>query len=217
MPWPAVILHEPMTVFTDFILAALSAWWARRLAQSGKTGISTAGGNWTWALAASAAAAFFGGVSHGFPALPRPLPWLLWKSVQTAIGLAAFFTVRATALSRLPPRASRAALRLAAAQLALYLAWAAYYDDFIYSIVDYGAAFVFALVAHLPAALRRADPAARAIAGGIVVCFAGAAIQAAGIAPHPHFNHNDLYHVIQMLGTWLIYRGALRAAAADNG
>lgn len=211
MPYPAVILHEPMTVLTDYLLAALSVYWARRLARSGKTGLAAAGGNWTWALAASAAAAFLGGSYHGFPTLPQPLPWLLWKAAQAAIGLAAYFAVRATALGRLPPGARRAALRLGAAQLAIYLLWIARHDDFLYSIIDYGAAFVFALAAHLPAALRRADPAARAIVGGIVVCFAGAAGQAAGLAPHPHFNHNDLYHVVQMIGMWLIYRGALRA------
>ncbi len=196
-----------MTTLTDFLLAALSAYWARRLARSGKTRPATAGGNWTWALAASAAAAFCGGSSHGFPALPQPIPWILWKSTQAAIGLAAYFAIRGTALRYLPPGAARAALRLGAAQLAIYLAWIAFHDDFFYSIVDYGLAFVFALAAHLWAALRQADAAARWIAGGILVCFAGAAIQALGLAPHPGFNHNDLYHVVQMLGTWLIYRG----------
>jgi hypothetical protein len=29
------------------------------------------------------------------------------------------------------------------------------------------------------------------------------------LAPHRHFNHNDLYHVIQMGGLYCLYRGAL--------
>ena len=206
-------LHEPMTVLTDYLLAALSAYWARRLARSGKTRLSAAGGNWTWALAASAAAAFCGGSSHGFPTLPQPLPWILWKSTQASIGLAAYFAIRATALRLLPPGAARAALRLGAAQLAIYLLWIARHDDFIYSIADYGLAFVFALAVHARAALLQADAAARWIAGGILACFAGAAVQALGLAPHPRFNHNDLYHLVQMLGTWLIYRGALAQRA----
>lgn len=152
-------------------------------------------------------AAFCGGSSHGFSTLPQPIPWILWKSTQVAIGLAAYFSIRGTALRHLPPSVSRAALRLAALQMGLYLAWIAAHDAFIYSIIDYGIAFVFALASHLHAARRQADSAARWIAGGILVCFAGAAIQALGLSPHPHFNHNDIYHLVQTLGTWLIFRG----------
>jgi hypothetical protein len=36
---------------------------------------------------------------------------------------------------------------------------------------------------------------------------AAALVQRSGFALHRHFNHNDLYHVVQMLGTWLLYRG----------
>lgn len=209
-----------MTLLTDYLLAALSAYWAWKLAQSGNTRLTTATGNWVWALAALAAAAFFGGSNHGFPTAPQPLPWVLWKSTQAAIGLAAYFVIRGSALGRLSPSASRAALRLAILQLALYLAWIALHDAFIYSIVDYGIAFAFALAVHLRAAFLRADTAARWIAGGIVVSFIGAAVQATGLAPHPSFNHNDLYHLIQMFATWLIYRGvrasSSRAASAPR-
>ena len=33
-------------------------------------------------------------------------------------------------------------------------------------------------------------------------------MQASGFAPHPSFNHNDLYHVIQVAAMFLLYRGA---------
>ena len=36
-----------------------------------------------------------------------------------------------------------------------------------------------------------------------------AAVQASGFALHRHFNHNDLYHVIQMGGFYLLFRGGL--------
>jgi hypothetical protein len=42
----------------------------------------------------------------------------------------------------------------------------------------------------------------------LVSCLA-AAVQFNGIALHQHFNHNDLYHVVQMGGMYLFYRGAL--------
>jgi hypothetical protein len=43
----------------------------------------------------------------------------------------------------------------------------------------------------------------------IVVSLAGLAVLVLKLSPHPHFNHNDLYHVIQMGGLFCLYRGAL--------
>jgi hypothetical protein len=42
---------------------------------------------------------------------------------------------------------------------------------------------------------------------GVMVSFAAAGVQQSGFALHQHFNHNDLYHVIQMAGVYLLYRG----------
>jgi hypothetical protein len=41
-----------------------------------------------------------------------------------------------------------------------------------------------------------------------VAAVAGA-IQWARLAPHVHFNHNDLFHVVQMASLYLLYRGGL--------
>jgi hypothetical protein len=43
--------------------------------------------------------------------------------------------------------------------------------------------------------------------GGMVVSFLAAGVQMSGMTLHRHFNHNDLYHVIQMAGFYLLYRG----------
>ena len=121
--------------------------------------------------------------------------------------MVAFFVTRGTVLWHFPARMSRVVQSIAALQLAIYLGWIAGHDEFIYSIVDYGIAFGFALVVHARAALKRMDSSSHWIASGILVSFAAAGIQAFGLAPHPNFNHNDLYHVVQIFGTWLIYRG----------
>jgi hypothetical protein len=48
------------------------------------------------------------------------------------------------------------------------------------------------------------------IVTGVAVSALGALVQASGLAPHRHFNHNDLYHVIQLAAMFLLYRGARR-------
>jgi hypothetical protein len=42
----------------------------------------------------------------------------------------------------------------------------------------------------------------------IGVSLAGLAVLVSKLAPHPQFNHNDLYHVIQIAGLYCLYRGA---------
>jgi hypothetical protein len=41
----------------------------------------------------------------------------------------------------------------------------------------------------------------------VAASVAAAGVQAMKLAPHPQFNHNDLYHVIQIAAMWLFYRG----------
>ncbi|MGH9334325.1 MAG: DUF6962 family protein, partial [Vicinamibacteria bacterium] len=43
----------------------------------------------------------------------------------------------------------------------------------------------------------------------IVVSLLGLAVLVGKLSIHPHFNQNDLYHVIQMVGLYGLYRGAL--------
>jgi hypothetical protein len=42
----------------------------------------------------------------------------------------------------------------------------------------------------------------------VAVSVAGLAVLVLKLAPHRHFNHNDLYHLIQMAGLYCLYRGA---------
>jgi hypothetical protein len=44
---------------------------------------------------------------------------------------------------------------------------------------------------------------------GAVVSAVGIILLTQRVSPHPHFNQNDLYHVIQMFGLHFLYRGAV--------
>jgi hypothetical protein len=43
---------------------------------------------------------------------------------------------------------------------------------------------------------------------GLFVTLVGVAIQQSGWVFHTHFNHNDLYHLVQTVGLYCLYRGA---------
>ena len=90
---------------------------------------------------------------------------------------------------------------LAGLKLIAYWWWMLGRDDFIYVVIDTGIAFAAVAAMHL----WRFNGW---ILAGVAVSVAAAAVQASGFAPHPGFNHNDLYHVIQLAAMFLLYRGA---------
>jgi len=87
------------------------------------------------------------------------------------------------------------------------MGWMAVHDEFRYVIYDYAPALVIILGLQIWCWLQFRSPAAPWIAAGILVSVLAAVIQAARLAPHPQFNHNDLYHVVQMAAFVLLYRG----------
>ena len=79
-----------------------------------------------------------------------------------------------------------------------------------------GAGAVLLLLAGLRSALRP-EPGAQKdrkagaswLKKGVLVSAIGIALMVTKVSLHPHFNQNDLYHVVQMVGLYCFYRGGL--------
>lgn len=203
-------ITEPATLVTDYLLAAFTGVLAWRLFRAaGKTrGVP----QWWWgvAFASTALVSVTGGTVHGFQLILDPrLRDLLWLLTIEGLIVAAFAVVRATLVgSQLSEPAKRVASRSAAVAYGIYGLWAATTPRFVVAIVAYGLALVV-LVAFKLTAWRAETAVARWMIAGVLVSALAAAIQQSGWSMHEHFNHNDLYHVVQALGVWLLYRGAL--------
>jgi hypothetical protein len=180
-------------LLTDYALAGFTAFLAFNLMK-----YPNAKG-WTGAFLCLALAALAGGTYHGFPQF---YPGLLWGAVEIFAGLASFLMVAATA--KATGYFPRTIFGLAAVKLVFYLDWILEHDEFIGVVIDSGSALLFVAVLH---AIKR-DAAWRWMAGGVAVSVVAALVQALELAPHPDFNHNDLYHVIQIAAMYLLYRGA---------
>jgi hypothetical protein len=150
---------------------------------------------WGLAFAALAAGAFLGGTWHGFVRSD-----LLWKASVLSVGVASFGMVAGSALATLK---SRMLPILAALKLAAYLGWMLLHDEFIYVVIDTGIALLVVAALHL---WKWNGP----ILAGVGVSVIAGLVQASGFSLHPHFNHNDLYHLIQIAGVVLLYHGAKR-------
>jgi uncharacterized protein DUF6962 len=201
-------LHEPTTFATDLALSALSIACAVALVRRTRANGSPAAGWLAAALAFAGVAALAGGLAHGFgPEMAPSAADALWRATLHAGGLMSFALIASSAAAALRGPARTALYVAGLVELAAFTGWIALHPEFRWLVLDYGLAIAAAAVLHA-ARLRRGDRAGAAwILAGLGVSVAAALVQRSGFALHERFNHNDLYHVVQMLGTWLLHRG----------
>lgn len=189
-------ISEPVTLATDYLLAGVTAWlcfllWKQRESQRSRHG-------WTIAFGALALGAFLGGTWHGLLQSD-----LLWKATVLAIGVASFAMLAGSAYAVLSGAPRTLLLALAGVKLLVYAAVMLVRAEFIFFVIDSGVTFALVAALHL----WRFNGW---IVAGVAVSLLAALAQASGLALHRHFNHNDLYHVIQVAAMLLFYRGVRR-------
>ena len=150
-------ITEPVTMLTDYALAAASLYFAYLLARI--LGPRNRVSAWLWCAAflASAVAALLGGIYHGF-ALHFEASTLrsMWNVAVFVMGLSSGCMVGGI-----------------------------------------HAAYV-----------RREDGTVKWIASGVLVTLIGLTVQQTGFRRHLDFNHNDIYHLIQIAAFYMLFRGA---------
>ena len=195
---------------TDYLMGALAFVLAMRLLADAAAGQQWSGRLWAAAFVMTAVAAFVGGTYHGFIEwMPGLTGRALWKAtlVATGIGSACLLAAAVTAAVAGPLR--HALLGLVLVKLVVYLWTIATKDAFVLVIADYGTALVAVLLAAWFIRPTGLTPAAWWLTAGVAVAVVAGVIQWAHVAPHVHFNHNDLFHVVQMASLYLLYRGGL--------
>jgi hypothetical protein len=184
-------ISEPMTLATDYLLAGVTAWLAWRLPKPFRSQRW-----WGVAFAALALGAFLGGTWHGFLQSDA-----LWKATVLMVGVASFAMLAGSAIATTSGSSRNLLLAFAVVKLIVYSVWMLRRDEFIFVVLDTGIAFAAVAALHL----WRFNGW---ILAGVAVSVVAALAQASGFDLHRHFNHNDLYHVIQIGATVLLYRGA---------
>ena len=64
--------------------------------------------------------------------------------------------------------------------------------------------------------IRKEDGVMKWLMSGVAVTLIGAIVQQSGFRHNADFNHNDAYHVIQILGLYLFFKGASRLRDRPN-
>jgi hypothetical protein len=200
---------EPTTMATDYVLVLLCGFFAWRLWRVGKGAAQASVCSWAAGFACFGLASLAGGTVHGFSTiLSEAVLQALWRFTAYSIGLASFLLLTGTLNACIVPSVRRFAMLIPYVQLIVYGLWVATHDDFRYLIYDYAFTNIGILALQFHAGITRRARSAPWLAGGVLVSFLAVAAQVSGVSLHQHFNHNDLYHVIQMGGMYLFYRGA---------
>lgn len=199
---------ELMTMLTDYALGALSASWSVMILWKARHGARRSVALWGLGFAGLALGSIAAGTYHGFPeALSPSAITNLWSFVTWAMGIASFLMLCGAVLA-LSSGFWRIGLFAAALiKLTIFAIWVAGRDQYVFVLLDYGSAQLAILVLAAFAWRREHAACAPPLAAGIVVSAIGALVQQGDFSLHANFNHNDLYHVIQMLGLYLLYRG----------
>jgi hypothetical protein len=193
-------------MITDIALGAVSAVLGWRLYRNAQE--ERARRCWGLAFGALAVSALLGGLHHGFAAVMTQATLAVsWKVTVFAIGVFSFGMMAGSVLDTTRGAVRAGLLAIAGAQLVAYAAWMLTRDAYGFVVLDTAIAMATLLLLHGWSAVSRRDEASCWALAGIAVSALAAAVQYYHVALHEHFNHNDLYHVIQIAAMALFFRG----------
>ena len=197
-------MKEPDVTITDYLLASEALAFAVMIARS--PGGSPLPRWFAIFFAATAAASLAGGTVHGF--LPDSKP--LWRIVLVSLGVV---TVAAWAIGAhvmFSDRIARLVTIAAWVEFGVYaLSVASGRDVFRIAVLNYLPSTLFLMIAFVTAYRATTAPPIAWGLGGLLLTFVAAGVQQARVAIHPtYFNHNALYHAVQVVALFLIFRAA---------
>jgi hypothetical protein len=205
-----VRVTEPMTMITDYAMGALAFVLAMRLLVDANAGRELSGRLWAAAFVMTAIAAFLGGTYHGFiQFMPGAAGRAMWKATLMATGVGSACLLAAAVTAATAGALHRALVAVIVVKLVVYAWTIASNDRFTLVIADYGTALVAIVLAAWALGPSGLTPAAWWVTSGVAVAVVAGIIQWAHLAPHARFNHNDLFHLVQMISLYLLYRGGL--------
>jgi hypothetical protein len=203
---------EQTTAATDAILAVLATWavlYLRNIGQSDlmKTKI------WCGVFGLLAFSAALGAVIHGFQMSPQ-LRTLLWQPLYLSLGLTvAMFAVAAAYDLWSLGAVKWIGLVMVVAIITMFGAMRVLSGGFLAFVILEGVIMLFALCGYIYLAMQ-GHRGAGTMAAGILVSLSAAAIQSSESLRFRviwEFDHNGIFHMVQMIGVVLLVIG-LRAA-----
>ncbi|AHC15762.1 DUF6962 family protein [Salinispira pacifica] len=210
---------ELTTAVTDFLLGAAGAWAAVSLMRRvNRYRIPQKPRFWAAAFGLLSLAGFLGFFAHGFE-MSDGLRNVLWQPLYLSLGLTISMFAAAVLIDLRKKAVPRGVMPgfLAAGAL-FYLLTLVFPGSFLIFILYEALAMIFALGAYIFLSVRSPGRAPFLMTAGIFLSILAAAVQAAGsveIRIIWLFDHNGVFHIIQMAGLLFLYAG-VKADEADD-
>lgn len=206
-----VAIAEPMTVVTDYAIAMVCGWFATRLLFSEHNRRHFSRQAWAVGFLFTGLGFLLGGTGHGFALyLSSSAMSMIWKFAFYVAGLSMASFVAGTVIGSVSVRGWRRVFHgLNALGLLTFATLVAISDDnFLFVIIVTVVSLGTVALIQAWAFVTQKSKSAKWLIAGVLVYFLSAAIQQSGIELHVFFNHNDPYHVVLMVGLYLLFRGA---------
>ncbi|RMF09895.1 MAG: hypothetical protein D6762_02620 [Candidatus Neomarinimicrobiota bacterium] len=205
----STMIYEPMTAFTDLLITIFALYFAWRLSFVYRATLQNTTWHWIRVFWFLALGSFLGAVSHGLgPYFSPALRDGIWKATTLSIGLVSCFFLLAGGYTVFNYATMQWIRWLPVLALAAYTVVILRDARFINVVKFYAPSLVLVLLFMIYLYFQGRVAGSGAVALGIGISFLAAGIQVSGWDLHPSFNHNDVYHVVQILGMYSIYQGA---------
>lgn len=208
------VATERTTAATDAVLALAAA--AAILVLRRTTPPSFGRAVWQAALGALALASVLGAAAHGLE-LPPDTRELLWQPLYLALGVTmALFVVGAVRDWRGESAARRLLVPMLALAVVFYGVTRLTGGSFLAFVVYEAAALLFSLGVYLRLAAAPARAGAAPMAAALAVSLAAGVVQASEVGPVRlvwDFDHNGVFHLVQLVGLALLLAGLRRRLA----
>lgn len=203
-------LAEPTTVITNVVLSIAAFAFAARLGLQASVDGVVAGASLAGGFMATGLAAACGAAAHGAdPVADADLRARFWKASLYTVGLVGVAVVASVAFFAARGMARSALLAVALIKVLVFVAVVTRKPEFRVAAIDYGAALTILFAGAAYGLMRWRAAGATWLMGGVLVSLVAAGVQARRVAPHRWFNHNDLFHVIEIVALYLFFRGGL--------
>ena len=199
------LFYSPTTTITNYMMGCIGLYlgWQTLQIQGSLFHIL-----WSCSFFSLSLGAFLGGSHYVFgPRLPDYITKVIRILTLIFVGITGLFLAGSAATFYIN-ETGKFGLMLGSAILVIkYVLGLIKNDTFHHAIKFYVTLIILALIGFIPAFFSLGYTGALQIVIGLLVNLSAAGVQASGLTLHKHFNHNDLFHVIQVLGMILIYRG----------
>ena len=209
-------LFEPTTFISNIILFIMTFVLGQKISDVYWQSFHPFHFHLSWSFYAVAAGSIIGSLFHGFgPHFPQLMREWIWKGVLTCMGFTTFSLMMAGVSAVMSYDSYRIIMWVAVVGLILYGWQTVKFAGFGHSVKFITIGMIFTFTAFATLYWRQAHPGSGYLFAGVLLTIASGGLWATGWSIHKQFNHNDLFHVIQMVCLWLLYQGGVIIVAAQ--